>query len=271
MSCIYLFTNNIVENKHYVGQTKKGFNHRISAHESGHINPNNKSYNTKFYRALRKYGWNNFTTSKIIDCGPEELNKLETFYVAKYDSFKNGYNETTGGDAPEHVSAESNAKRSATHTKRFQNMTEDEKLDWSKMLKERHKKKPMSEETKAKIRASLKKYSKTADYSRRPRSASTRSIKYLRVRKNKISTAYIIENHPKCKYKNFNNLADCKRYLFYLNAQDDIINLHKKTKELLDNMKKCAEQIQEVLNTLKTFKTIIENLINENESSSETS
>lgn len=67
-----------------------------------------KSYlrsDTKFSRAIKKYGWNNFTHEILeeVKCATreevvEKLKSLEIKYVAEFDSYKNGYNMTEGGD-----------------------------------------------------------------------------------------------------------------------------------------------------------------------------
>lgn len=58
-----------------------------------------KQAQTKFHRALRKYGWDNFKW-EVIDKAEnhEELNEKEKYWVKHYDTFKNGYNMTLGGD-----------------------------------------------------------------------------------------------------------------------------------------------------------------------------
>ena len=59
---------------------------------------------TKFSNAIKKYGWDNFHHDIVlkIECDTEEelwfwLDEWEKYYIEKYDSFKNGYNSTTGG------------------------------------------------------------------------------------------------------------------------------------------------------------------------------
>ena len=53
----------------------------------------------KFWAAIVKYGWNNFDHEKL-ERGiktPDEANARETYWIKFYDSFRNGYNATTGG------------------------------------------------------------------------------------------------------------------------------------------------------------------------------
>lgn len=51
-------------------------------------------------RSIERYGFDAFRVDTMIDKAmtKEELNKLEEYYVMEYDSFKNGYNQTYGGD-----------------------------------------------------------------------------------------------------------------------------------------------------------------------------
>lgn len=60
---------------------------------------------TRFAKAIKKYGWDNFNHEIILAVEREtreelrkELNVLESFYIEEFDSFYNGYNSTTGGD-----------------------------------------------------------------------------------------------------------------------------------------------------------------------------
>jgi hypothetical protein len=60
---------------------------------------------TKFGRAIKKYGWHNFGHEVLLafECETKKelvfwSNQWEAYYIEKYDSFNNGYNSTTGGD-----------------------------------------------------------------------------------------------------------------------------------------------------------------------------
>lgn len=86
--------------KCYIGQTIQKLTHRISAHKSLSESASNTQH---FYNAIRKYGWNNFSWSILETIRGEKedvcskLDKLEIFYIQKFNSLKNGYNQTRGG------------------------------------------------------------------------------------------------------------------------------------------------------------------------------
>lgn len=98
---IYKYTNNI-NNKVYIGQSIN-LEQRRYAHKSSAFNPQANDYNSQFHQALRKYGLENFSYEVIAEISNEEyssqmLNDLEQYFIQYYDSFKNGYNATPGGD-----------------------------------------------------------------------------------------------------------------------------------------------------------------------------
>lgn len=85
---IYKITN-LINNKIYVGQSRhiyrRWIEHRYSAKDQN--NP------TLLYRAMRKYGENNFCFEIIEECEPNQLNEREAYYMYLYNSFTpNGYN-----------------------------------------------------------------------------------------------------------------------------------------------------------------------------------
>ena len=97
---IYKFTNK-ANGKSYIGQSIY-LEERYKQHQRNYNNKNHSSYNSKFYSALRKYGFNNFDYEILYSTQDEityeELNTLEVMYVAYYDSFQNGYNMNPGGN-----------------------------------------------------------------------------------------------------------------------------------------------------------------------------
>lgn len=96
MSCgIYKITNKI-NNKCYIGKAinikRRWIEHRYMAQ--------NSDCNYALYRAIRKYGLENFSFEIIEEC-PEDNHTLfekEQYWIEYYNSFKDGYNETLGGE-----------------------------------------------------------------------------------------------------------------------------------------------------------------------------
>ena len=89
---IYGFQNQLNQ-KWYIGQSIH-IEHRQKEHKNEMLS--NRS-NNKFYNALRKYGWENFSFQILEECSPEELNSKEVYWIKYYDSYLNGYNSTPGG------------------------------------------------------------------------------------------------------------------------------------------------------------------------------
>jgi group I intron endonuclease len=78
--------------KKYIGQT---INEKYR--KQSHISKANTDCDFLFYRAVRKYGWENFIYG-IIDSFEESLlNEKEIYFIEEYDTFNNGYNTTVGG------------------------------------------------------------------------------------------------------------------------------------------------------------------------------
>lgn len=96
---IYIATNKI-NGKSYVGQSLN-IESRIKEHLYRYNMPSSNSYNSLFYRAMRKYGKDNFQFS-ILESSDEfdreALNDLEIFYINHYNSFHAGYNMNRGGN-----------------------------------------------------------------------------------------------------------------------------------------------------------------------------
>lgn len=96
---IYKITNKI-NNNSYIGKSVDIYN-RWRTHKNTAFNasPNNVQYEYALYRAIRKYGIDNFEMSIIeVVADASTLNDREQFWIAYFDTFNNGYNETEGGD-----------------------------------------------------------------------------------------------------------------------------------------------------------------------------
>lgn len=103
---------NVITHKIYIGQTThpKGFNGRYyykgigiervyndlkSKHDRG------ERCNIHLLRSIEKCGFDAFVVDEMIDVALtiDELNEKETYYIKKFDSYKNGYNMSFGGDS----------------------------------------------------------------------------------------------------------------------------------------------------------------------------
>ena len=89
---IYKFTNKIT-GLSYIGQSIQLSNR----YEKHLIEAKSDRRQSKWYKALREFGIENFDYNIIEECQPAELNMREIYWIAYYDSYKNGYNSTPGG------------------------------------------------------------------------------------------------------------------------------------------------------------------------------
>lgn len=106
---------NTTNGKIYVGYTKN-FSKRLNEHKQY-----SKRNNTKFYRAITKYGWHNFTHEIICQSLSEsDIKQLEIYFISEYNSYKKGYNSTIGGDGSGPVNDITKAKMSLAKTGKFQ-------------------------------------------------------------------------------------------------------------------------------------------------------
>lgn len=92
MSCgIYKITNNV--NQHcYIGQSIN-----IESRWVHHKNFSKSMNHYPLYLAFEKYGIENFTFEIIEECPIEKLNEREIYWIQYYNSYYDGYNQTTGG------------------------------------------------------------------------------------------------------------------------------------------------------------------------------
>lgn len=94
---IYIIYNRI-NHKVYVGKTEKTLEERWKAHLATAFNCKSQY---AIHRALRKYGVDAFTITRLSDAfSPDQLNDLEVHFIQRFQSMnpKFGYNMAPGGE-----------------------------------------------------------------------------------------------------------------------------------------------------------------------------
>ena len=93
---------NLINGKVYIGQSTN-IKRRWDSHKSTAFNPSSEDYEYPLYRAIRKYGLDNFSFEVLEECKKENLNEKEKFYIAKYHAHgQGGYNQDDGGFGGSH-------------------------------------------------------------------------------------------------------------------------------------------------------------------------
>lgn len=96
-----------INGKVYIGQTTEDVQTRFRRH----MGYQKDEHDTKFYRAVRKYGVENFYI-EVIDTArtKEELNDLEEYWIKEYDAIDSGYNTALGKIGGDTLSKNPNLK-----------------------------------------------------------------------------------------------------------------------------------------------------------------
>ena len=138
--------------KYYVGQTIGTMEQRAGKDGTGY-HWDDPNCNSKFARSIRKWGWNAFEGRILEEVYEEDLNELEKFYIEQFDSYKNGYNSTIGGEGTRGYNPFANKteeeiekvreKQSIANKKRFEDKKEREKM--SVIVKKRYEDKKLRE------------------------------------------------------------------------------------------------------------------------------
>ena len=106
--------------KYYVGQTVGTMEQRAGK-DGRRYGWDDLNYNSKFANSIRKWGWDAFEGRVLEEVYEEDLNELEKFYIEQFDSFKNGYTTTLGGEGTRGLNA-------------FANKTEEEMKKYKKKM-----------------------------------------------------------------------------------------------------------------------------------------
>ncbi len=95
ISGIYCFKN-LINNKRYIGQSIDIYN-RYDQHIWRLDHKYWEKENHHLIRAWHKYGKENFEFTILEECNIDDLDNREIYWIAYYNSRKNGYNKTDGG------------------------------------------------------------------------------------------------------------------------------------------------------------------------------
>ena len=92
---IYKIINDI-NGKMYIGLCTTSIEQRFKTHCKDRNKESNK--NRPLYRAMNKYGIENFHVELIEECDIDFLGEREQYWIQHYQTYHNGYNATLGGE-----------------------------------------------------------------------------------------------------------------------------------------------------------------------------
>ena len=88
---------NIINGKSYIGLTTLTLGQRKHQHWLNTRKESHEKY--PFYSAIKKYGWDNFEWQELATAETkEQLVELEKQFILEYNTYKDGYNATVGGE-----------------------------------------------------------------------------------------------------------------------------------------------------------------------------
>lgn len=165
---------NLINGKIYVGKTGMNFGDRWDSHRA--LLRGGKHFNQYLQRAWDKYGEENFDFIIIEECGVEELDENERYYIRLYKEKGLSYNFADGGEGGsflgKHLSEETKRKigeknrinmtgkkpseetrnkMSESQNKRYSNWTEEERQAWGVLSSERARGYKWDEESRNKM------------------------------------------------------------------------------------------------------------------------
>lgn len=115
---LYIITNT-VNGKQYIGWTTKTLRERLVRHFCESRRDRSKA---RLYKAIRKYGQEKFQIElQMITDSFDYINKMEIAAIKIYDTFRNGYNSTLGGEGVTgYQLTEKQKKQRSINAKRYQ-------------------------------------------------------------------------------------------------------------------------------------------------------
>ena len=100
MPYIYKITNDI-NDKIYIGKTLNTIEKRFKEHCED--SRRDKKEKRPLYFAMKKYGIEHFHVELIEECEENALSDREVYWIEFYNSFRDGYNATLGGDGKHYL------------------------------------------------------------------------------------------------------------------------------------------------------------------------
>jgi len=140
MRIIYVAHNNVTT-KLYIGQTKN-----LEKRIWGHFSSARSGSDFHFHAAIRKHGESSFEFSVIESCEDHLADEREAFWINHFDTFQNGYNSTSGGEARKQLTEDVRMKIS---TSKMGHEVSDETR--KKMSEAQKRRPPISDETRKKM------------------------------------------------------------------------------------------------------------------------
>lgn len=102
---------NKVSGQRYIGQTQQDLSKRWGQH----IQESKIHSDRPLYRAIKKYGVGMFSVRIIEEDIPiDKLSERECYWIEQFDTYKNGYNATTGGEQSKTIHEDVKEKISQT-------------------------------------------------------------------------------------------------------------------------------------------------------------
>ena len=143
--------------KLYFGQTVMSIERRFGKHISKAL----RNPQCKFHRAIRKYGSDNFRIEEVMwveaptkQALKAKLDFLERHFIQKFDTRRNGYNETDGGEGSLGVQLSNETKRKISEKNSGANhycFGKHLNSETKKKISSKHKGKKLSEEHRRKL------------------------------------------------------------------------------------------------------------------------
>ena len=126
-----------------------------------HISKALRNPQCKFHRAIRKYGVENFTVEEVMWVEAnnkkklkKKLDFLEIHFIQKFDTRRNGYNETDGGEGSLGIQLSNETKRKISEKNSGVNhycFGKHLNSETKKKISSKHKGKKLSEEHRRKL------------------------------------------------------------------------------------------------------------------------